>query len=49
VKLWYQPIGYRWAHNLAPYDAVETKRLVSYYDSMPQAASVVVASTEATH
>lgn len=49
VKLWYQPIGFRWAHNLAPYDAKETKRLVSYYDSMPQAASVVIASTEATH
>ena len=29
VELWYQPIGYRWAHNLNSYPAVETQRFVS--------------------
>jgi len=48
VELWYQPIGFRWAHNLARYDAPETKRLVGYYDSMPQASAIMLAKTQAT-
>jgi len=48
VELWYQPIGFRWAHNLASYNAAETKRLVGYYDSMPQASATVLAHTQAT-
>src|SRR6266403_1530868 len=28
AELWYQPIGYRWAHNLSPYDAAEPRRCV---------------------
>jgi hypothetical protein len=47
AELWYQPIGYRWAHNLSPYDAVEPRRFVGYYDSMPGANAVVVARAEA--
>ncbi len=31
VELWYQPIGFRWAHNLAPYQASEPQRMVKYY------------------
>ena len=34
VELWYQPIGFRWAHNLEPYDAMEPKRFVSWYNAM---------------
>jgi len=34
VALRYQPISYRWARNLAEYDAFETKRFVRYYDAM---------------
>lgn len=47
AELWYQPIGFRWAHNLAPYDAFEPRRFVSYYDSMATSTAVVLARTEA--
>jgi hypothetical protein len=49
VELWYQPIGFRWAHNLASYDAPETKRIVGYYDSMPQATAIVLARSQTTY
>ncbi len=48
AELWYQPIGFRWAHNLRPYQAMETQRFVHYYESMPQARSIVLARAEAT-
>ena len=44
VRLWYQPIAYRWAKNLAEYDAVETRRFVAWYDAMASGSAVVVAS-----
>jgi len=47
AELRYQPIGYRWAHNLEPYDAPEPKHFVAYYTSMSAEASVVVASARA--
>jgi hypothetical protein len=31
VRLWYQPIGFRWAENLKGYEAPETNRFVRYY------------------
>jgi hypothetical protein len=43
VELRYQPIGYRWAQNLAPYKAAEPQRFVRYYDAVAAASSVVVA------
>jgi hypothetical protein len=43
VELWYQPIGYRWAHNLQLQPAAETDRFVSYYDSMAGATGEVLA------
>jgi hypothetical protein len=33
VQLLYQPIGYRWAANLAAYDAPETRRFVGFYSA----------------
>jgi hypothetical protein len=45
AELRYQPIGYRWAHNLEPYDAAEPKRFVAYYNSMSAESSVVVAGS----
>lgn len=48
VELLYQPIGFRWAHNLEPYSAMEPQRFVRYYDSMSSAASTVLARSEAT-
>ena len=48
VELMYQPIGYRWAHNLAPYDAPEPKRMVQYYEQAAHDSAVVLAHTEVT-
>jgi hypothetical protein len=47
VELRYQPIGYRWAHNLDGYDAAEPRRFVGYYKDLAADASVVVAHTTA--
>ncbi|HEY7498704.1 MAG TPA: hypothetical protein VH740_09330 [Vicinamibacterales bacterium] len=47
VALRFQPIGYRWAQNLKPYDAVETRRFVSFYDSMSAASTEVLARASA--
>jgi hypothetical protein len=49
AELWYQPIGFRWAHNLSRYDAPEPQRFVGYYDSMASATAVLLARAEATH
>src|SRR5438309_1254325 len=48
AELWYQPAGFRWAHNLGTYDAPEPRRFVSYYDSMASSTAVVLARAEAT-
>ena len=48
VELWYEPIGFRWAHNLGAYQAEETQRMVSYYKSLASGAAVILAKTEAT-
>jgi len=45
VELRYQSIGYRWAHNLAAYDAPEPRRFVGYYTDQAASSSVVVART----
>jgi hypothetical protein len=43
VELLYQPIGFRWAHNLQPYAADETRRFVSYYEAMAQDGATALA------
>ncbi|HEU4994571.1 MAG TPA: hypothetical protein VFT29_07110 [Gemmatimonadaceae bacterium] len=48
VRLWYQPIGFRWAQNLVPYDAFETRRFVSYFNAMAESSALVLASATAT-
>lgn len=49
AELWYQPIGYRWANNLKPYDrAAEPGRFNTYYDAMGPATAVILAKTEVT-
>lgn len=45
VELLYQSIGYRWAQNLAQYDAVEPARFLAYYDEMSNLPIVVVSAT----
>ncbi len=49
AELWYQPIGFRWAHNLGPYKAAEPQRFVGYYDSMASATAVLLTRAEARH
>ena len=49
AELWYQPIGFRWAHNLSPYKAAEPQRFVGYYDSMGSATAVLLARAEGKH
>ena len=48
AELWYQPIGYRWAHNLAPYKASEPQRMVRYYEEAAGKSAVILARAEAT-
>jgi hypothetical protein len=48
AELIYQPVGYRWAHNLAPYKADEPQRFVHYYDQAAAQSSVVLAHAETT-
>ena len=43
AKLWYQPISFRWAHNLEAYDAAETQRFLRYFKSMADVSGIVVA------
>jgi hypothetical protein len=49
AELWYEPIGYRWANNLKPYDAApEPHRFNSYFDSMNSETAVLLVRTEAS-
>jgi hypothetical protein len=48
AELWYQPIGFRWAHNLAPYNASEPQRMVRYYEGASGKTALVLAKAEAT-
>jgi hypothetical protein len=48
VELWYQPIGFRWAHNLSSYHSTETQRFVGYYDSSAADTAIIVTRASAT-
>lgn len=48
AELWYEPIAFRWAHNLAQYDAEEPQRMVSYYESLASGAAVMLAKADVT-
>jgi hypothetical protein len=48
AELWYQPIGFRWAENLKAYDADETNRFVSYYESMAPSSGAMISRTSMT-
>ncbi len=47
VELLYQPIGYRWAKNLQPYDAREVKRFTRYFEAAGAASATVLAKAVA--
>ncbi len=48
AERWYQPIAYRWAHNLDRYDSGETKRFVSYYKSLSDRIMIKLAGATIT-
>jgi hypothetical protein len=48
AELWFQPIGYRWAENLAAYNAFETNRFVRYWRSMAAGSAIEIASATTT-
>lgn len=48
AELWFQPIGYRWAHNLGAYPASEPQRMVKYFDKAAPVSGVVLARAEAS-
>jgi hypothetical protein len=49
VALWFQPIGFRWAHELDAYETFETERFVNYYDAMAGSSAVeLVKATRST-
>jgi hypothetical protein len=45
AEVWYQPIGYRWAHNLTSYAANEPERFVREFESMAGGSAVMLSST----
>lgn len=47
AELLYQPIGFRWARNLAAYSAPEPRRFVDWYDDMAHASWALLARDRA--
>ena len=43
----YQPIAWRWARNLAAYDAPETRRFVAFYDAAAAESAIALARASA--
>jgi hypothetical protein len=48
AELRYQPIGFRWAHNLEPYKAAEPQRFVAYYEQASRKSAIVIAEVTGT-
>lgn len=48
AELLYQPIGFRWAHNLGAYTASEPQRWVKLYAQHAQTSALVLAHAEGT-
>jgi hypothetical protein len=48
VEMRYQPIGYRWAHNLEGYKALEPERFLEYYEATSPQASTSIAHVSTT-
>ncbi len=46
AELWYQPIGYRWAHNLAQEEAFEIDRFVRYFKDFADSSGIRLASVK---
>lgn len=48
AELWFQPISYRWANNLEPYQAMEPQRFIRYYEAMSSGSGVMLVRAVAT-
>lgn len=48
AELWYEPVGFRWAHNLASYKAAEPQRFVHYYETVGDRSAVLLTHAGAT-
>ena len=48
AELWFQPIAFRWAMNLKPYDAMEPQRFVRYYEATAAGSGVMLVRATAT-
>jgi hypothetical protein len=48
AELLYQPVGFRWAHNLEPYKAAEPQRFVAYYEQASRQSAIVIAEAKGT-
>ncbi len=48
AELLYQPIAFRWAHNLESRPAAETDRFVGYYEAMASVSVAVLGRAAAT-
>jgi hypothetical protein len=48
AELIYQPVGYRWAHNLASYQAAEPQQFVHDYEQAAASSALVLAHAETT-
>jgi hypothetical protein len=46
AELLYQPVGFRWAHNLASYQAAEPQRFVKYYESASAKSAEILAQAQ---
>ena len=48
TELWFQPISYRWANNLKPYNAMEPQRFTRYYEAMSSGSALMLVRTTTT-
>ena len=46
AELWYQPIGYRWATNLAEYDTEESAQFLGFFDEVASSSGALLARAE---
>jgi len=47
AELWFQPISFRWAHNLAPYNAPEPQRMVRYFEQAANKSAILLVAAHA--
>jgi hypothetical protein len=48
AELWYQPVGYRWAHNLEQQDTAEARRFLRRYGAIAKKSAALLARAVAT-